>query len=91
MTYFFSYDIADIHRRNQISKALEQFGFRVQKSVFHCDVSPELAEDIKSVLLTIINEKEDSLFFYPICADCLRKVSLIGNGEILRTETFEIL
>jgi CRISPR-associated protein Cas2 len=91
MTYFFSYDITDAHRRNEVSKSLEQFGLRVQKSVFQCDVPPAMAAQIKAALLGIINEKEDSLFFYPVCEACLRNARLLGNGSLLPVTGFEIL
>lgn len=91
MTYFFSYDVTDTRRRNQISKALEQFGLRVQKSVFQCDMPAEKAEKLKNILLTVINKKEDSLLFYPVCDDCVGKARLIGDKNLLEIAKFEIL
>lgn len=91
MTYLFAYDITDTCRRNNVSKLLERFGLRVQKSIFQCDVSPDLAEKIKTALLGIINEKEDRLFFYPLCGGCFGKARLLGNGSMLEISGFEIL
>ena len=91
MTYIFSYDITDTHRRNQISKVLEKFGLRVQKSIFQCDVTPEKAHNIKSALQEIIIEKEDSLILYPVCDDCLKKACMIGERTLLQSVSFEIL
>ena len=91
MTYIFSYDITDTHRRNKISKVLERFGLRVQKSIFQCDVPPTKAHEIKSALQEVILEKEDSLLFYPVCNDCLGKARLIGSRTLLQCESFEIL
>jgi CRISPR-associated protein Cas2 len=91
MNYFFCYDITNTHKRNQISMALEQFGLRVQKSVFQCDVPAEKAEEIKTTLLALIDKKQDSLFFCPICDACLEKVRIIGNKTMLQTVGFEIL
>ena len=91
MNYLFCYDIINTHKRNQISTALEQFGFRIQKSVFQCDVSSEKAEEIKTALLALIDKKHDSLFFCPICDACLENVRIIGDKTMLKTENFEIL
>jgi CRISPR-associated protein Cas2 len=91
MKYLFCYDITNTHKRNQISTILERFGLRVQKSVFQCDVSAEKAEEIKTALLTLIEKKEDSLFFCPICDACLEKVRIIGNKTMLQTMSYEIL
>jgi CRISPR-associated protein Cas2 len=91
MTFLFCYDIADSRRRTRISKELERFGLRIQKSFFQCDVAPALANEIKNSLLDLINKKEDSLIVYPLCSDCLGKVRLIGNGTMLQETAFEIL
>jgi len=91
MTYFFGYDVVDAGRRNQISKVLEKFGLRVQKSFFQCDVPPLKAHEIKKALLSIIMEKEDSLLFYPVCGACVRKARLIGDTTLLQDVGFEIL
>ncbi|AEF81180.1 CRISPR-associated endonuclease Cas2 [Leadbettera azotonutricia] len=91
MTYLFAYDISDCHRRNLVAKKLEQFGFRIQRSIFQCDVSPSVAEDIKLALRRYINEKEDSLLIYPLCADCLEKACIIGNRTLPPVSSYEIL
>ena len=91
MTYIFSYDITDVRRRNQIAKTLNQFGLRVQKSVFQCDVPPEKAHNIKNNLLEIIAVEEDSVLFYPVCNDCLEKARFLGNRKLPQNTGFEIL
>ena len=91
MTYFFSYDVTVGRRRNQISKVLERFGLRVQKSVFQCDIPQEKAIELKAELLKKINKKEDSLLFYPVCDDCLNKAVLIGDKTLLQKVSYEIL
>jgi CRISPR-associated protein Cas2 len=91
MTYFFAYDITDHHRRNRVVKKLEQFGLRVQKSFFQCDVSSSMADEIKNALFHEIDEQEDSLFLYPLCSDCLAKTRLLGSGTLLQDSNFEIL
>jgi CRISPR-associated protein Cas2 len=91
MNYLFCYDIADTNKRSKISKSLEQFGLRVQKSVFQCDVSMEKTDEIKKTLLAIIDKKNDRLFFCPICDACLEKTRIIGNKNMLQIESFEIL
>ena len=91
MTYLFAYDIVDTHRRQEVSKTLERFGLRVQKSFFQCDVESLMAEEIKLTLLGIINEKEDSLVLYPLCLDCLHGARTQGTGVLVEEVSFEIL
>jgi len=91
MNYLFCYDIANTYKRNQISTMLEQFGLRIQKSVFQCDVSAEKAEELKKALINLIEKKEDSLLFCPICDACLEKVHIIGDKTMLQKGSYEIL
>ena len=74
-----------------MSKILEQFGLRVQKSIFICDVSPVKADEIKFKLKKIILEKEDSLLIYPVCETCCKKIDSSGTATLPENEAFEIL
>ena len=91
MNYFISYDIKNTQRRNQISKVLERFGIRIQKSVFQCDMPPVKMEEIKAALLGIFADKEDRLLFVPVCMTCCEKIISLGDGELLKSESFEII
>ncbi len=42
--YIFSYDITDDKERRRVSKVLDGYGFRVQKSIYVCWISPALAK-----------------------------------------------
>lgn len=91
MIYFISYDIANPKRLNKISKTLENFGIRIQYSFFECEMKKEQLDELKCRLFEILNKKEDSLLIYPICEDCSRKTSAIGNGSIFIPQSFQIL
>lgn len=93
MTYLYAYDISDNRRRTRVSKKLEQFGIRLQKSVFQCDISAEWAEKIKNYLLKIINEKEDNLLIIPLCEKDLEKTGRFGleTSTLCTNETYTIL
>jgi len=89
--YLYCYDISDSRQRAKIAKELEKFGIRIQKSFFQCDVPVELALKIRDTLAGMIDKKTDSLMMQPICSDCLNKVRLMGDSNILKDVTFEIL
>ena len=91
MIYMFCYDITDPKRLRKTAKLLENYGMRIQKSFFQCDLSNEKARELKSRLLRIINRKKDSLFVYPLCDKCAGNYEYDGNGEILKITEFEIL
>lgn len=75
-----TYDIRTLDRPGQrrlrkIAKACESYGQRVQFSVFECEVTPALWVALKDKLLRAFNPKEDSLRFY-----CL------GENDVKRAE-----
>ena len=91
MIYFVTYDISNPKRLSKVSKMLENFGFRVQYSFFECEMEKSKMTEIKAALLDVINLKEDSLKIYPLCSDCLKNVSSVGNGSVFIPQTFMIL
>lgn len=60
---------------------LEQ-GTRVQYSVFECLIEPNQLKEIKETAKTVVNTSEDSMRYYMLCENCLKKVDVIGTGEI---------
>ena len=91
MIYFFSYDIANPKRLVKIAKKLENFGLRIQYSFFECEMEKTMCEELRDELLEVLDLRYDSLRIYPICEDCLKKTSSIGNGNIFDSQSFQIL
>lgn len=86
-----SYDIPDDRRRNKVAQSLKGYGYRVQKSVFECEVSPELFEKMKKKLKSRINPEEDSLRYYQLCQECLKKIIIEGPGEVKREKPYFVV
>lgn len=82
MRVLVSYDISDDKRRYKVAKIIEGYGYRVQYSVFECDLeTPKLAE-LSRRLRPLVNPKsEESIRFYQLCADCAPKVKVIGLDQ----------
>ncbi len=64
-----SYDVSTVsatgrRRLRRVAKACEDFGQRVQSSVFECLVDPEQWTRFRARLLDEYNSEEDSLRFY---------------------------
>lgn len=87
----FCYDISDDKRLRRTAKVLEQFGIRVQKSFFQCEMEKQRMQELKDKIRKVINERKDYFFIYPLCEDCSRKALTDGTGELIRLEAFEIL
>ena len=64
-------------RLRQVAKACQDYGQRVQHSVFECEVDGAILLKIKDRLGNIIDQKTDSLRFYQLGND-RRKVEHIG-------------
>jgi CRISPR-associated protein Cas2 len=90
MFYVVSYDIPDDRKRNKVSKALLDFGTRVQYSVFECILDNKLLEKMTTKLTKIISD-EDSVRIYALCAKCESVAKVLGKGELLKDENVFIL
>lgn len=70
MIYIISYDIRDPRRLRKVAKVMEDFGIRVQYSVFECELSPRLLDLVRERATAQMDLDEDSLRVYRLCADC---------------------
>ena len=74
-----AYDIVDDKRRNKVFKTLKNYGKRIQYSFFECDISEDNYLELKNKLKAKINEDEDSVKFYFLCASCHNKLESLGK------------
>ena len=85
MMMLVSYDVAQNEkgekRLRRVAKILENYGQRVQYSVFECLVEPGQWVELKAKLLKEINSDYDSLRFYSLGANWQRKVEHIGQKK----------
>lgn len=82
VTYDVSTETAEGRSRlRRVAKTCEGFGQRVQKSVFECTVNDVTFHRMKTRLLEIIDEKEDSIRFYKLPEDRDRRVEEYGQGK----------
>ncbi|MCM8771962.1 MAG: CRISPR-associated endonuclease Cas2 [Candidatus Omnitrophica bacterium] len=86
-----SYDIQDDKKRHKVSQILENYGTRVQYSVFECLINDEQLKKIKEKIKEIIDKENDSIRFYIICEGCLKKIEIVGIGEVTRDLEFYII
>jgi len=78
MRYLICYDSPDQKRRARVAKILEGRGFRVQWSVFECQLTPPLLDELRRDLQAEVDPEEDSVRLYPICESCSRGVRSLG-------------
>ena len=65
-------------RLRKVAKVCENYGQRVQNSVFECKVTETQFRNIQNQLIKIINQEVDSLRFYRLGDNYDRRVKHIG-------------
>lgn len=80
MLYLIAYDIPNDKRRTKIHKTLCGFGKWTQYSLFECHLNEKEFITLEHRLNTIVNEQEDNIRIYHICAACQNKTKTIGSS-----------
>ena len=75
-----TYDIIDDKRRTRVARTMEDYGTRVQYSVFECILEEGLLTEMVKELTAHINHEEDSIRFYVLCKGCVTSVKMLGKG-----------
>lgn len=91
MLVLVSYDVSTMEkagraRLRRVARTCENYGQRVQLSVFECIVDPAQWTALRHQLVEIINPEEDSLRFYFLGANWRGRVEHIGAKPTLDQE-----
>ena len=74
-----AYDIAVPKRLSKVAKLCEEFGIRVQYSIFECHLTEEEFDDFWLRLLDLIDEGEDRLVAYRLDAKNAKRTLTAGT------------
>jgi CRISPR-associated protein Cas2 len=83
-----SYDISDDRRRRKVMKTMEDFGARVQYSVFECRLAPDQFERLKRRVAPLVQNGQDSIRFYFIGAEDVGRIQVLGGGSVAAEKIF---
>lgn len=87
VTYDVSTETPSGRRRlRRVARACLDFGQRVQKSVFECEVDPAQWAALRERLIAAIDPATDSLRFYRLGAEGRRRIEHIGAKPALDLE-----
>lgn len=80
MFYLVCYDVVHNRRRDRVSRLLEGYGLRVQKSVFECVLTSDQFALLQERLQTkrYLNPEEDQIRFYPMSPRHRQMVLILG-------------
>lgn len=73
-----AYDIVDDRRRERVARVLQDYGVRVQYSVFECMLGRAQYRELRDTLLARIDPAEDAVAFYRLCRGCGARVHRLG-------------
>ena len=96
MLVLVTYDVSVIadggpKRLRNIAKICQDFGVRVQNSVFECEVNPAQFEYLKDELFKIYDEEEDSIRFYLLGKKGRQRVEHFGAKQVPDISTDALL
>ncbi len=78
VSYDVGIDNGGAQRLRKVAKACQDYGQRVQNSVFECIVDPAQWTMLKTKLIKLIDPKIDSLRFYFLGSNWRRRIEHIG-------------
>ena len=82
MFILLSYDIADSPERlRKVAKICENYGVRVQKSVFELDISMANFVQLKAELSRLVDRNTDTIRFYRLGKNYKNQIEVIGKRE----------
>ena len=69
-------------RLRKVAKECQNYGQRVQNSVFECLIDPGQWVELKNKLESIIETKDDSLRYYFLGSNWRRRVEHVGSKAV---------
>jgi CRISPR-associated protein Cas2 len=85
------YDIASSRRRAHLRKFLKELGIRSQKSVFECRLDSREVREIRTYCRDNLDFSVDAVRIYRVCATCMDKAIIQGQGVTFTRLDWEIL
>lgn len=76
------YDIRCDRRRRRVARIADDFGCRVQYSVFYGWLSVQQRDELVKTLVNVIDPAEDSIVIVPACKRCREQVVELGQASI---------
>lgn len=78
-------------RLRKVAKMCENYGIRVQNSVFECIVNNTQFTQLKLQLIDLIDKEKDSLRFYQLGDNYKSRIEHVGAKKVVNVEDVLIL
>jgi CRISPR-associated protein Cas2 len=86
-----TYDISSPRRLARVARLMKNYGGRVQKSVFECDINDNLYVEMKRKIEKVIDLERDSVRYYFFCEKCRERIEISGKGVYTEIEDVMIV
>lgn len=80
MLHLIAYDIGNPRRLRRVAKICADYGIRMEKSVFECDLTDQQMMQFWERLRRVVDEEEDRVFDYRIGALERRNIRRMGRS-----------
>lgn len=93
MTAFFviCFDVRDKRRLRRVSNEMENFGMRVQRSVFECHLNDHDLNALKARLSKLIDDSEDHVRYYTLCPKDRPQILVEGDDGVTVDYDYHLL
>ena len=81
MLHLIAYDIGNPRRLRRVAKICADYGIRMEKSVFECDLTDQQMMQFWERLRRVVDEDEDRVFDYRIGALERRNIRRMGRSS----------
>lgn len=85
------YDIANSRRLRRVAREMQNFGTRVQRSVFECYLDESRLHELQHRLAGMIDIHSDKVRYYTLCGRDLAGVVIDGSGTLTRDWDYRIV
>jgi CRISPR-associated protein Cas2 len=82
LTVVVAYGISEDRRRARVAAALQQWGDRIQRSVFVCVLGHEQLAELTQRVEEIIDAGTDSFYVFRQCGGCWDDVGVLGQASV---------
>jgi len=89
--FMICFDIRDERRLVKVSDTLENYGCRVQRSVFECFLDEVQLSKLKAKMERLIDPGEDQVRYYVICPRDVKKILIDGPGTVTIDPDFLVI
>ena len=91
MFYVICFDVHNDKRLRKISNEMENFGTRVQRSVFECHLETSQLQELQRRLSDLMEPAEDQVRYYSLCGKDKQHIVIDGVGRISTDPDYTIL